>query len=480
MNNNVANRPNVLFIMADQFRTASLTGQGDGIETPNIDRIRRESVFFTKAACTAPLCTPSRASLATGKMPHNCGVMVHDANLPLGQTTYYQRLRRAGYRVAVTGKTDLHKKDPTLGTNGPLPVSYELGFTDPTGETEGKMNSVWYGVKKDGITRSVLQAVQSRKPIDGEIVPLGPYQKYLMERSPEKMQTLCSDYINRLGLKPKYYASPTNLDAEEYIDNFVGRLACDWLENVDDEAPWHLFVSFPGPHNPWDPPKEEVEKLQGKSYPQTPADDLEGKPEWVKKRAARESAGITSEAHDNMKRHYDASIQVIDRQIGNLLDILKRRGLDENTIVIFSADHGELMGDHGLFEKQSMYEGSLRVPLLIHLPGMTRERKSTALASLMDLAPTILDLCGADYYAADMDGRSLVPILTEQEEEVRHVQESELRHTAMLYDGRYKWIRNVNDSNELYDLDADPDELHNILKEHPEVIARLQQHTYRQ
>ena len=97
------NQPNILFIMGDQFRTASLSGMGDGIRTPNIDRIRKNGMFFREAACTAPLCTPSRASLATGKYPHNCGVTVHDANLPLDQKTYYQMLVKAGYRVAVAG-----------------------------------------------------------------------------------------------------------------------------------------------------------------------------------------------------------------------------------------------------------------------------------------------------------------------------------------------------------------------------------------
>ena len=102
---------NFLFLMADQIRTATLEGMGDGIQTPNLRRLMDESVLFTRASCTCPLCTPSRASLATGQYPSRCGVPIHDAVLPPEQPTFYQALRDSGYRVGIVGKTDLHKRD---------------------------------------------------------------------------------------------------------------------------------------------------------------------------------------------------------------------------------------------------------------------------------------------------------------------------------------------------------------------------------
>lgn len=456
-------RPNILFIMADQFRTKSLTDLGDGISTPNIDRIRSKSMFFPNAACTAPLCTPSRASLATGKMPSHCGVIHHDANLPKDQTTYYQLLRESGYRVAVAGKTDLHKQDKTLGTAGPLPIAYHLGFTDPQYETEGKMNCAWYG-----------------RGNNGEIIPKGPYQRFLKERYPQGLAELQKRYIETLTKRPRYYAAATPLPDAFFLDNYIGTLAQDYLKNIDDETPWHLFVSFAGPHNPWDPPKSEVDKLVNKCYPQTLTDDGIGKPEWIRKRAKKQSAGMTEADLQNAKRHYDAAIQVIDKQIGAILDILEQRGLAENTIVIFTADHGELMGDHGLFEKTAMYEGALRIPLLIHLPGMETPTQSPALVSLMDLAPTLLELAEADFPARRMDALSLVPVLRDPNAPLRTVQMSELQNTHMLFDGRYKWIRNFNDTDELYDLQEDPNELNNIIAQHPDIIKRLSAFTFRQ
>lgn len=454
---------NILFIMADQFRTATMTGLGDGIETPNIDRIRAMSVFYPQATCPAPLCTPSRASLATGKMPHNCGVIAHDSNLPLDQPTYYQRLVKAGYRVSVVGKTDLHKKTRFIRRKGDLPVIHHIGFTDPR-ETEGKMNSA-----------RIL-----RQDSEGKASHLGPYQYHLLHKDPALLQKLNDTYVAYMQKKrPVYDAWETHLEADDFLDNFIGRECCRFLEEDDGEAPWHLLASFAGPHNPWDPPREDFEQVRDLAVSLPPSDDLTGKPEWVKRRAAIQSKGLTDALLQNTKRHYAASVAVIDRWIGQMLDILEARGQLDSTVIIFTADHGEQMGEHGLFEKNVMYEGALKIPLLIHLPGMNSPSESGQLASLMDLGPTLMDLAGASYDPTDLDAVSLLPDLQGDHAPVREVVQSELISTIMLYDGRYKWIRSYNDSSELYDLQEDPDELHNCIDAHPEVIKRLQKFTFR-
>lgn len=456
-------RPNILMLMADQFRLTTLEGMGDNIPTPNIKRIMDQSVVFTRGCCACPLCTPSRAALATGKYPSRCGVPVHDAVLPPEQATYYQALRQAGYRVGIVGKSDLHKADKYCG-NGALPSMYHYGFTDPV-ETEGKMNSAWYQTGPAG-----------------ETVAAGPYQRYLNAQSPEKLAALNADYKAYMREKRRFYAAPSVLPDEDFLDNFIGREACDWLERVETDIPWHFFVSFAGPHNPWDPPREDYEACRGLDLPAPLADDLAGKPAWIKQRVARETGGMTGEEAMNMRRCYAASVRVVDRWVGRLLDILDQRGLAENTVVIFCADHGEMLGDHGLLEKSVMYEASVRIPLLVHLPGMTARRDSDALAQLMDLAPTCMDLAGADYDRRQLDARSLLPLLqgeTGPDAQPHQVQISELLNTLMVCDGRYKWIRNWNDTDELYDLEADPCELHNLFDERPEVIQRLKAYTFR-
>ena len=456
-------RLNILMIMADQFRLTTLDGMGDKIPTPNIKRIMDKGLVFTQSCCACPLCTPSRAALATGKYPSRCGVPVHDVVLPPEQATYYQALRRAGYRVGMAGKSDLHKADQYCG-KGDMPSMYHYGFTDPF-ETEGKMNSAWF-----------------KRGEDGAIRPNGPYQHYLVERDPARLEALNADYKSYMREKRRFYAEPSVLPDEDFLDNFIGRAACDWLERVEDDVPWHYFVSFAGPHNPWDPPRENYEHFKDARLPPPIADDFTGKPAWVKQRAAQETGGMTAQQALNVRRCYAASVEVVDQWVGRLLDILERRGLKDNTVVIFCADHGEMLGDHGLLEKKVMYEASVRVPLVISAPWMTSRTDSDALAQLMDLAPTCLDLAGASWDEREMDARSLLPLLrgeNGEEAQPHEVQISELLNSLMIYDGRYKWIRNWNDTDELYDLRSDPQELHNIFDERPEIIQRLRAYTFR-
>jgi arylsulfatase len=456
------NQLNILMIMADQFRFRTLDGMGDHIPVPNIKRIMDRGITFDRASCTCPLCTPSRASLATGKYPGRCGVPIHDAILPPEQKTYYQMLRDAGYRVGVAGKTDLHKKDRYCGVKGNLPSIYHYGFTEAY-ETEGKMNCA----------RIILDE-------NGQKKLMGPYQKYLNDKG--LLETLRDYYRDYMRKKPRYFAGPSPLPDDDFQDNFIGRAACSWLSEVEkDREPWHYLVSFAGPHNPWDPPKADYDCFQNTEFPEAVRDDLNGKPEWIKERAKEQTAGMDRDKEQNMKRCYAGSVHVIDRWVGEILDILEERGLADNTAVIFCADHGELLGDHGLVEKSAMYESALRVPLIIHLPGMTSASTCSALVELMDLAPTCLDLAGVKYNPDEMDAKSMLPLLKEggcKENPFKPVQISELHNCLMIFDGRYKWIRNWNDRDELYDLTADPEERKNIFTERPDVIESLKKYTF--
>ena len=458
----MSQHPNFLFLMADQIRNTSLDGMADGICTPNLRRLMDQSVLFTRAACTCPLCTPSRASLATGRHPSRCGVPIHDAVLAPEQSTFYQALRDGGYRVGIVGKSDLHKRQNYCGPRGDLPVMYHYGFTDPV-ETEGKMNSAWYG-----------------KNADDSLYPMGPYQKFLLEKDPELMLRLEQDYRSYMRKKPRYYAEPSVLPPDCFLDDFIGEQALNWLQEHDGTgAPWHLTVSFAGPHNPWDPPRPDYEAVGDGPWPDPIPDDMEGKPAWIRQRAAEQTGGMTEADLQQVKRCYAGSIRVIDRWVGKLLDWLEQSGHSQDTVVLFCADHGELLGDHGLLEKSAMYEGCLRIPLMIHTPNMRVRRDSDALAELMDLAPTCLELAGLSWDERQMDARSLVPVLQGADTPLRPVQRSELHNCTMLFDGRYKWIRSYNDTDELYDLENDPQELHNVIGEHPEVIERFKPYSFR-
>jgi len=469
------NSYNLLLIMADQFRYDWMSCSGFPISTPNIDRIASRGIRFTQASCTSPLCTPSRSSLATGKYPHNCGVVVHDAVLPRDQQTYYQLLRKNGYRVGVVGKSDLHKDIHYYGKNGDLPLMYHFGFTDLC-ETEGKGNAGHPGMPDTKPGRAIAPPLHDLK--DKKVVPLGPYQHMLDQKG--ELEIFARDYDDRLYRNPSRMAAQSILPEEDFHDYFIGEQACKMLRDFPTDFPWHLFVSFAGPHDPWDPPKSYSDRFANADFPESIADNMEGKPEWIKRRAKVQCGAMTDGELLKIKRHYAGSISLIDDWVGHILDELERRGETDNTIIVFAADHGEMMGDHQLLLKKCMYEGSVRVPLIISAPWMESPSTSNVLAELFDLAPTFLDLAKADYDHRDMDAKSLVSVLKGETDQHKEYQYSELLNTQMLYDGHYKWIRNTNDLDELYDLKNDPQELHNCFSEHPEVIQRMRKHTFNQ
>ena len=239
------------------------------------------------------------------------------------------------------------------------------------------------------------------------------------------------------------------------------------------------MVSFAGPHDPWDPPEYALSKVGDIIYPPSIEDDMQGKPVWIKKKAQNQSYGLTPEKVQNLKKHYAASVVAIDDCIGRILDVLERREMCQNTVVVFCADHGEMLGDHNLFQKSVMYEGALRIPLVINIPGYTNESRNHALVELMDLAPTFLELAGVDYNIKEMDGVSILPLIRGEKKEIKKFQKSELHNTMMLFDGRYKWIRNYNDEDELYDLTKDSQERHNCIKEKQDILAYMRQYTFR-
>lgn len=191
-------------------------------------------------------------------------------------------------------------------------------------------------------------------------------------------------------------------------------------------------------------------------WPDPIPNDMEGKPAWIRRRAAQQTGGMTQADLQQVKRCYAGSVRVIDRWIGKLLDWLETSGHKDDTIVIFCADHGELLKRPRPVGKELHVRRLPAHPLLVHLPGMTQRRDSDALAELMDLAPTCLELAGADWNRREMDAVSLVPVLNGSTEPLRPVQRSELHNCTMLFDGRYKWIRSYNDTDELYDLKPTP------------------------
>ncbi len=455
-------KPNILMIMADQFRFDWLSCAGAKfINTRHIDSIADKGVRFSNAVCNSPLCAPSRASLTGGLYPHRLGVLSNLENYPVDQPTFYQELRKYGYRVATIGKTDLHKPEHFYGVNGDSPLMYHLGFTEPH-DTEGKMNAAMF--------KSAEAGVESEAGNVGNMPLVGPYQKYLKNRG--VLEKFVLDYQQRFHA-PVWYAKASALSSEDYHDSYIGRKACEFLEQATPEYPWHLFVSFVGPHDPWDAPADYLQRYENAEFPEAITDPMIDKPNWVKAEHKRQSEGMSDGDFYKVKQNYAGMISLIDEWVGKILATLDQKGLRDDTVVIFCADHGEMMGDHGLFEKSIMYESAIKVPLLISYPGSKSKVENDSLVELVDLYPTILDFAGISYDHDRLDGKSLLPLITGKGTRHKEWVVSELRHTRMVSDGRYKLIQNCNDRDELYDLRNDPHELDNLFNREPAEAARL-------
>ncbi|MCU6791071.1 sulfatase-like hydrolase/transferase [Paenibacillus sp. WQ 127069] len=465
-------RPNLLLIMTDQHRADWLGCAGQaGVHTPNIDALAARGIRFTRAACNSPVCAPSRASIASGQYPHRTGVLHNKHNYPAGAPTYYQVLRKEGYRVGVVGKTDLHKADHYYGLDGDLPLLYHFGFTDPH-ETEGKGNASKSG-EADASRSAAASASKPNAADKGKLREFriaGPYQSYLQQQG--LLVTFLEERRSRAG-QPVWHTEATRLPPEHFHDSYIGCQACKFVEQVPDDAPWHLFVSFVGPHNPWDAPAAYVDRYADNVYSSDSEGQAEGKPSWIAERVQRQSGNMTEHALQKVKQHYAGAIQLIDDCVGELLERIDQRGFTDNTIVVFCADHGEMLGDHGMFLKTVFYEGALRVPLIIADPRSSRQGEvSDALVELTDLHPTFLDWAELDYSRNALDGKSLLPLLNGKTDEHKSYQISELLNGRMIGDKKYKYIENYNDLQELYDLEADPGERRNLASELPGVASK--------
>lgn len=444
--NRKTDKPNILFIMSDQHRYDYLEtheNAPDALNTPNLRRLAEMGVDFPNCTVNAPVCAPSRIGLASGIQPSRLGSLGNGSFYPTSIPTYYQQLRDHGYRVGCVGKLDLAKPDGYNGRYGDRPRTYNWGFTHPE-ECEGKMHA------------------------GGSATPIGPYTHYLQEKG--LLEKFHQDYRNRRSsggwIKNGSYDSV--LPTEDFEDSYIGKRSTEFIENIPDDFPWHLFVSFVGPHDPFDPPTEYGDKYRQADMPAPIVDSMEGKPEWVKKR----TVNLSPEEVKVTRQQYCAATELIDDQIGSMLGALEKRGMLENTYIIYSSDHGEMLGDHGLYTKSLAYEASLRVPLIVAGPGIESNRVSNELVELIDINPTICDLVGVPVLE-NIDGQSIGPVVRGETETHRSETVSRLGNFTCIRTRTHKLIESSNGFIELYNLGEDPDELHNIAESEKELVEKL-------
>jgi len=437
--------PNFLFFFPDQWRF-DWTGFTPGLDVrlPVLEKLSARGARFARAIVASPLCAPSRACLASGQEYDACRVPSNRVDYPIDQPTYYQRLRDRGYAVLGCGKIDLHKATQDWGVDGRRLVK-DWGFTDAI-DSAGKGDAI-------GSTR------KNKRPMD-------PFMEHLRQKG--LLQAHLDDFAKRGKDASFTNCEPCPLPDPSYGDTWITSNGIQLLRNVPKGHPWHLVLNFPGPHNPMDITASMRQSVENRRYPQP-----------VRSRQ------YDAATHTAIRQNYSAMCENIDLQMGRVLAEVEARGELDNTVVVFSSDHGEMLGDHDRWTKRVPHQPSIGVPLVIAGPGVQRQI-SPALVSHIDIAATFLDYANAEVLP-QMTARSLRPVLEGRRTVHRKIATSGLEEWRCAWDGRFKLVRGFRyregevedlspETNEvLFDLRIDPLETRNVAKQNRRVVDRLRQ-----
>ena len=465
-------RPNILLLFPDQHRWDWMPGNpAVPVPMPHLEALAARGLTLERAYCAAPVCGPSRACLAFGREYDDCGVPTNRQSLPLDRTTFYRRLRDGGYHVIGCGKLD-------LASGALFEVIEQAGQIDRAGAPLGLGLDGRRFAEQWGFSDAINNAGKGAGAMIYSTQPLGakdPYYAYLDALDPGQGLICAEDMLERRTPETveqwgKTRVSP--LADADYCDNWIGRNGMSLLDAVPAGEPWFMAVNFAGPHPPMDITARMERLYRGpdrviEEFPQPHGYDGP----W------------DADHHIRIRQNYAAMIENIDRWIGLFVEQLEERGELENTIVVYSSDHGEMLGDRSRWGKQLPFEASAAVPLVIAGPGVAPGRRTRAMVSLIDLTATFLDLGGVGV-PDDMDGISLRGLLAGETDRHREYVLSGLYDWRMVYDGRYKLIVGFEGANRrLYDLQEDPREEVDLSADHPrrcgELEVMMRQGSYR-
>ena len=437
-------RKHIFLIITDQQRYDTINALGfPYMHTPNLDRLVREGTSFSNCFITAPSCVPSRASLFNGYYPHATGILRNGVHW---QKTWVGSLAEQGYHCVNLGKMHTIPYDAKAGFHERFVMENKDRYY------EGR----WFADEWD-------KALVAR----GQIKP-----------SRERYRTL-PDYRQRLG------AYEWTLPPESHADFFLGDLANWWIDSRPKQDKLFMQIGFLGPHPPYDPVASYAERYLNDPrvpVPEAVPCDLDQLPGFLKAKREHDCKvdhdavlwQMTPKQAElrRLRAYYLANISMIDEALGKLIATLERKGYLEESLIIFTSDHGDALGDHGLSQKWSMYDSVTRVPAIFWAPGEVPQGKTEdGLCQLFDIGATVLDWAGAPQPLA-AQARSLMPVLNGEpwtpREQVFAEQAGDVSLTGaslftMIRDTRWKAVH-ILDSEEgqLFDLRSDPTEVHNL------------------
>ncbi len=417
-------RPNILILMADQLTAGALPAYGNRVaRTPHLDRLAREGVVFDAAYCNSPLCGPSRAVLMSGRLPSATGAYDNAVEFPAQSPTFAHYLRAEGYRTILAGKMHFCGPDQLHGFEERLTTDIypaDFGWT-PDWTRPGERLDWFHNM--DSVT------------LAGRCV--------------------CTN----------------QMDFDEEV-GFAARQKLYDIARDGDARPFCMIVSMTHPHDPFtmaDPYWSRYTDAEI-DMPRVSAAVSVDDPHAVRLRhiCGQDLQPVTEENIRAARRAYYAAISYFDDHVGALLGALGEAGLAEDTIVLVLADHGEMLGERGMWYKMSFHEGAARIPFIVHAPGRFAAHRVVAPVSLVDVLPTLAAIAGGGRepdYATDHDGRSLLPYCAGYDDEGgvfgEYCAEGVTAPMVMIRRGSLKFIHCPGDPDQLYDLADDPDELVN-------------------
>lgn len=442
---------NILFITTDQQRPDSVGWAADSrCETPQLDRLA-EGTTFDACVTVNPVCMPARSALMTGRYAHQVGALSMSGDLSPQHPTFTQALQRAGYWTAGIGKFHLWQGWPWSAPRG---LGHDMH--------RYKERMMAYGF--DYLWESAGKQLALRNHCD-----------YAVHLERQGLLEEYREWLVKCGRNTNYAESvaftgdPFPFGEQNYIDHVTGAEVIKALDSRPTDKPFFLWASFCGPHAPFDPPASYLEKVPYEEVDDFIPGDKPLAPE-IKKRLYR------------LRRAYKAMIHVIDDEVGRLFAYLEKNKLWDNTLIVFTSDHGEMLGDHARVQKNSFYHHSVGVPCAIRHPEHLNRQRSPHPIELTDLTATMLEAAGLDpqkalikdwpYGHAQIPSRSLMPVLRGEKPRVRDYAYAECAFSEgqnetswqMILSDDWKYIRHLGQADPdapvemLFDRRRDPQE----------------------
>ena len=422
--------PNILLIVTDQQRADHVGfGGNEIVRTPHLDALAARGTVFDRAIVANPICMPNRSSILTGRVPSAHGCVFNDRSLAWNVNTFPHELRKAGYQTALIGKSHLqHGLSRNMHRDAErAPASF---VTAPVGWDTWE-NAERYLAGPVDVPTPFYGFDHVEFAIGHGDQVTGHHYRWALEKGADP-NILTQEWGPESPAKRRssewWQVFEPVIPEELYSTTFVSERTIAWLEAASHrDAPWMLQCSFPDPHHPFTPPGRWYDAYRPDDMPISPSfdDPLDDAPrhlQMIRKLKPSDNVVQMFGATPSQLQHATAAeygmLEMIDAAVGRVLEALERLGMADDTVIVFTSDHGDMFGDHGLMLKGTMhYEGCIRVPLVVAQPGRAGARTS-ALASSLDLAQTLLEI--AEVPAFDgMQGASLVPLLEDPTANVR-------------------------------------------------------------